>query len=88
MHIVIFFNGFGLFTALFQLPDFGRSIACEGHNATLQCGSGEVIEVEDAFYGRKTVHYCRSQVAALPTSSLEECSWITVVDSVTGMTDH
>nr|XP_054588101.1 polycystic kidney disease protein 1-like 2 isoform X1 [Nothobranchius furzeri] len=63
--------------------DFGRSIACEGQNATLQCGSGQVIEVEDAFYGRKTVHYCRSHHTAVPTSTQEECSWINVVDSVT-----
>ncbi|XP_053283068.1 polycystic kidney disease protein 1-like 2 [Pleuronectes platessa] len=63
--------------------DSGRSIACDGRNATLQCGSGQVIEIDDSFYGRKTVHYCRSQLTASPTSSQEECSWIDVVDSVT-----
>ncbi|XP_017296853.3 polycystic kidney disease protein 1-like 2 [Kryptolebias marmoratus] len=63
--------------------DFGKAIACEGQNATMQCGSGQVIEVEDASFGRKTIHYCRSHLEALPTSSQEECSWINVVDSVT-----
>ncbi|KAI3377913.1 hypothetical protein L3Q82_009040 [Scortum barcoo] len=64
--------------------DSGRSIACDGQNATLQCGSGQVIEIDDSFYGRKTIHYCRSKPAASPTSSQEECSWIDVTDSVTG----
>ncbi|XP_076592785.1 polycystin-1-like protein 2 [Chaetodon auriga] len=63
--------------------DSGRSIACNGQNATLQCGSGEVIEIDDSFYGRKTIHYCRSKLTASPTSSQEECSWIDVMDSVT-----
>ncbi|XP_072321390.1 polycystin-1-like protein 2 [Eucyclogobius newberryi] len=63
--------------------DSGRSISCEGQNATLQCGSGQVIEIDDSFFGRKTIHYCRSHLAASPTASQEECSWIDVVDSVT-----
>ncbi|XP_026234452.1 polycystic kidney disease protein 1-like 2 [Anabas testudineus] len=63
--------------------DSGTSIACGGQNATLQCGSGQVIEIEDSFYGRKTIHYCQSKLTASPTSSQEECSWIDVVDSVT-----
>uniref|UniRef100_A0A3B5LZZ9 Polycystic kidney disease 1 like 2a n=1 Tax=Xiphophorus couchianus TaxID=32473 RepID=A0A3B5LZZ9_9TELE len=62
---------------------FGRTVACEGQNATLQCGSGQVLEIEDAFYGRKTVHYCRSHFTDLPTFSQEECSWINVLESVT-----
>uniref|UniRef100_A0A3B4T629 Polycystic kidney disease protein 1-like 2 n=1 Tax=Seriola dumerili TaxID=41447 RepID=A0A3B4T629_SERDU len=61
----------------------GRSIACDVQNATLQCGSGQVIEIDDSFYGRKTIHYCRSKLTTSPTSSQEECSWIDVVDSVT-----
>ncbi|XP_051235467.1 polycystic kidney disease protein 1-like 2 isoform X2 [Dicentrarchus labrax] len=63
--------------------DSGRSIACAGQNATLQCGSGQVIEIDDSFYGRKTLHYCRSKLTASPTSVQEECSWIDVMDSVT-----
>uniref|UniRef100_A0AAZ3R941 Polycystic kidney disease 1 like 2a n=1 Tax=Oncorhynchus tshawytscha TaxID=74940 RepID=A0AAZ3R941_ONCTS len=62
----------------------GRSIACAAHNATLQCGSGQVIEIDDSFYGRKTVHYCRTSPTSSATSTQEECSWIDVVDSVTG----
>ncbi|XP_071015320.1 polycystin-1-like protein 2 [Oncorhynchus clarkii lewisi] len=62
----------------------GRSIACADHNATLQCGSGQVIEIDDSFYGRKTVHYCRTSPTSAATSTQEECSWIDVVDSVTG----
>uniref|UniRef100_A0A3Q3GQB0 Polycystic kidney disease protein 1-like 2 n=1 Tax=Labrus bergylta TaxID=56723 RepID=A0A3Q3GQB0_9LABR len=60
----------------------GKSIACDGQNATLQCGSGQVIEIVDSFYGRKTIHYCRSKLTGTPTSSQEECSWIDVTDSV------
>uniref|UniRef100_A0A3P8NBS0 Polycystic kidney disease 1 like 2a n=1 Tax=Astatotilapia calliptera TaxID=8154 RepID=A0A3P8NBS0_ASTCA len=62
---------------------FGTSIACDGQNATLQCGSGQVIEIDDSFYGRKTIHYCRSQLTPSPTSSQEECSWMDVTDYVT-----
>uniref|UniRef100_A0A3Q2EDJ3 Polycystic kidney disease protein 1-like 2 n=1 Tax=Cyprinodon variegatus TaxID=28743 RepID=A0A3Q2EDJ3_CYPVA len=50
---------------------------------TLQCGSGQVLEIEDAFYGRKTIHYCRSHFTTLPTFSQDECSWINALDSVT-----
>nr|XP_015223472.1 PREDICTED: polycystic kidney disease protein 1-like 2 [Lepisosteus oculatus] len=64
--------------------EFGRSLACADHNATLQCGSGRVIEIDDSFYGRKTVHYCRLPTP-LPTPSLqEECSWVDVLDLVAG----
>ncbi|XP_038154610.1 polycystic kidney disease protein 1-like 2 [Cyprinodon tularosa] len=63
--------------------DIGRTVACEGQNAKLQCGSGQVLEIEDAFYGRKTIHYCRSHFTTLPTFSQEECSWINALDSVT-----
>ncbi|KAK5935294.1 hypothetical protein CgunFtcFv8_020669 [Champsocephalus gunnari] len=62
--------------------DSGRSIACDGQNATVQCGSGQLVEIDDSFYGRKTIHYCRLNPAASPTSSQEECSWIDVTDSV------
>ncbi|XP_055010278.1 polycystic kidney disease protein 1-like 2 [Boleophthalmus pectinirostris] len=65
--------------------DSGRSLACEGQNATLQCGSGQVIEIDDSFFGRKTIHYCRAHLTASPTASQEECSWIDVVDSVTAL---
>uniref|UniRef100_A0A8C5BHS2 Polycystic kidney disease 1 like 2b n=1 Tax=Gadus morhua TaxID=8049 RepID=A0A8C5BHS2_GADMO len=63
---------------------FGTSIACDGLNATLQCGSGQVIEIDDSFYGRKTIHYCKSKETLSPASSKEDCSWIDVVDPVKG----
>lgn len=63
----------------------GRSLACADHNATLQCGSGQVIEIDDSFYGRKTVHYCRSSHARSHASpQQEECSWVDIVDTVSG----
>ena len=68
----------------FPYTESGRTIACAHHNATLQCGSGQVIEVDDSFYGRKTAHYCRLSPNPSPTSTQEECSWMDVVDSVTG----
>uniref|UniRef100_A0A3B3CX93 Polycystic kidney disease 1 like 2a n=1 Tax=Oryzias melastigma TaxID=30732 RepID=A0A3B3CX93_ORYME len=52
-------------------------------NATVKCGSGQIIEIEDAFYGRKTIHYCQSMRNSTPSLSQQECSWINVVDSVT-----
>lgn len=65
-----------------------RSLACNDHNATLQCGSGQIIEIDDSFYGRKTIHYCRSEPTTSPASSQEECSWIDVTESVTGNVSH
>lgn len=76
------------FLPFFLPADSGRSIACDGQNATLQCGSGQVIEIDDSFYGRKTIHYCRSQLTPSPTSSQEECSWMDVTDYVTGIMGH
>ncbi|XP_073691874.1 polycystin-1-like protein 2 [Garra rufa] len=61
----------------------GRSLACVDHNATLQCGSGQVIEIDDSFYGRKTVHYCRrSHAPSHESPQQEECSWVDIVDTV------
>ncbi|XP_073715516.1 polycystin-1-like protein 2 [Misgurnus anguillicaudatus] len=61
----------------------GRSISCTDHNATLQCGSGTVIEIDESFYGRKTQHYCRNDHSPPNASSQqEECSWVNIVDSV------
>ncbi|XP_028329737.1 polycystic kidney disease protein 1-like 2 [Gouania willdenowi] len=62
--------------------EFGKSLACEGHNATLQCGSGQVIEINESFYGRKSIHFCQSTFTTPPTPTQEECSWIGVAPSV------
>ncbi|XP_017212723.2 polycystin-1-like protein 2 isoform X1 [Danio rerio] len=70
---------------LFFICEFesGRSLACADHNATLQCGSGRVLEIDDSFYGRKTVHYCRTSRTPSQTSpQQEDCSWVDIIDAV------
>ncbi|XP_038575816.1 polycystic kidney disease protein 1-like 2 [Micropterus salmoides] len=63
----------------------GRSTVCAGHNTTLQCGSGQVLMIDDSFYGRKNIYYCRSthsqSTSATPTQ--HQCGWVDVAESLT-----
>nr|XP_009943686.1 PREDICTED: polycystic kidney disease protein 1-like 2 [Opisthocomus hoazin] len=61
----------------------GQSIACGNYNATVQCGSGEVLQIGESFYGRKTPHYCVLETP-LQYDTDEDCSWISVQDEVAG----
>ncbi|NXA11711.1 PK1L2 protein, partial [Sapayoa aenigma] len=61
----------------------GQSIACDNYNATVQCGPGEVIQVGESFYGRKSPHYCVAE-PPLQHETDEGCSWVSVTHEVTG----
>ncbi|CAH2324536.1 polycystic kidney disease 1-like 2 [Pelobates cultripes] len=59
----------------------GRTIACENNNATVQCGSGKVVQISDSFYGRKSPHFCTSEI---PLQMANGCTWTNVRDLVAG----
>ncbi|XP_053556626.1 polycystic kidney disease protein 1-like 2 [Bombina bombina] len=61
--------------------EFGHTIACDNYNATVQCGSGEVVQIGDSFYGRKNPHFC-TQDTPLPVT--DDCTWTDVTEQVAG----
>ncbi|XP_034741970.1 polycystic kidney disease protein 1-like 2 [Etheostoma cragini] len=65
------------------VEDSGRSIVCGGRNATLQCGSHQVLMIDVGFYGRKNIHYCRSTLSPPSPSTEHRCGWVDVVASLT-----
>lgn len=74
------------FVLLLYTSESGRSIVCAGRSTTLQCGSGQVLIIDGGFYGRKSVHYCRSMHSPPTTPTQRHCSWVDVVESLTGIT--
>nr|DBA16985.1 TPA: hypothetical protein GDO54_002506 [Pyxicephalus adspersus] len=59
----------------------GYTIACDNQNATVQCGSGEVVQITDSFYGRQSPHLCAQEIAAPSTAG---CGWSNVKEQVSG----
>ncbi|KAM4723032.1 polycystin-1-like protein 2 [Rhinophrynus dorsalis] len=59
----------------------GHTIACDNHNATVQCGSGEVVQISDSFYGRKSPYFCTQESTPQTT---HDCSWNNVREQVAG----
>ncbi|KAG9475124.1 hypothetical protein GDO78_003535 [Eleutherodactylus coqui] len=69
---------------LFFICEFesDHTIACDNQNATLQCGSGKVVQITDSFYGRMSPHFCAQEGASHATS---DCSWNSVREQVIGL---
>ncbi|XP_066504124.1 polycystin-1-like protein 2 [Hoplias malabaricus] len=59
----------------------GHTLACVDHKATVKCGTGQVIEIDESFYGRNTLYYCRTSNSSSQTSS-QQCSWLDTLDVV------
>lgn len=55
------------------------------NHAVLKCDPGQVIEIDESFYGRNSVHYCRANRSHLEDMSVEDrCTWVDVVSVVSG----
>ncbi|KAJ1082482.1 hypothetical protein NDU88_002649 [Pleurodeles waltl] len=61
----------------------GQTIACDYYNATVQCGSGEVVQISESTYGRRSPHYCTLEGTS-PTELTSGCSWVNVKEQVSG----
>ncbi|MEQ2300154.1 hypothetical protein AMECASPLE_022419, partial [Ameca splendens] len=59
----------------------GRRIVCLGHNTTLHCGSGQVLMIDRALFGRDNIHYCQPR-SSTPTFTHHRCSWVEVTASI------
>ncbi|XP_007572505.1 polycystic kidney disease protein 1-like 2 [Poecilia formosa] len=59
----------------------GRRIACLGHHTTLQCGSGQVLMIDGAVFGRDNIHYCRPGFHT-PTFTQDRRSRVNVAASI------
>ncbi|XP_053305767.1 polycystic kidney disease protein 1-like 2 [Spea bombifrons] len=59
----------------------GHTIACDNNNATVQCGSGEVVQIGDSFYGRKSPFFCTQES---PRETTSGCRWTNVREEVAG----
>ncbi|XP_056318345.1 polycystic kidney disease protein 1-like 2 [Danio aesculapii] len=66
--------------------ELGYYLSCVD-STTLQCSSAQVIEVEASYFGRRTPHYCRRAIPNSVTDSLEQCGWISVLDTVAELCD-
>ncbi|TTK78900.1 Polycystic kidney disease protein 1-like 2 [Bagarius yarrelli] len=64
----------------------GQTLSCSDNHAMLKCDSGQVIELDECFYGRNTVHYCTTVNRSISqTSHQDRCSWVDVMNVVSDL---
>ncbi|XP_060741700.1 polycystin-1-like protein 2 [Tachysurus vachellii] len=63
--------------------EWGQSLDCMDNHSMLQCDSGQVIAVNESFYGRNTAYYCMAANYSLSqTFDQDMCSWVDVTRAV------